>query len=265
MIELLLAVGRAISYHKHDMQHDPFAPKYGVTPGQMPQQPMQYGGMPVQLPKDGPNRLLIPFVICLVLFVAAAGFGMWAFANMQDYKNNSDKKVATAVQIAQQETSSAKDKEFVEKEKSPLKEYKGPAAFGTLSIQYPKTWSAFVTESDNNGGTPIDGYMHPGFVPGLQSGTDFALRVKVVSRQYADELKQYESRVKAKKVSISPYTAPKVSGVLGSRIDGEINTGQQDSMVLFPLRDKTIEISTESSQFKGDFDSIILANLTFVP
>jgi hypothetical protein len=246
------------------MQHDPYAPKYGVTPGQVPQQPMQYGGMPVQLPKNGMNKLLIPFILIMVLFIGAVGFGLWAFTGMQDYKNNSDKKAATAVQIAQQETSTAKDKEFLEKEKNPLKLYKGPAAFGTVNIQYPKTWSAFITESDKND-TAIDGYLHPNFVPGVQSGTDFALRVKVLSRQYADVLKQYESKVKSGKVKISPYNAPKVSGVLGSRIEGEINTGQQDSMVLFPLRDKTLEISTESSQFKGDFDTIILANLTFVP
>lgn len=240
----------------------PQQPQYGI-PQQQP--PIQYGGMPVQLPKNGMNRLLIPLIISVVLFLGAAVFGIWAFTGMQDYKNNSDKKVASAVEIAQQQTSTAKDKEFVEKEKSPLKEYKGPAAFGTLSLQYPKTWSAFVTESENSSGTPIDGYLHPGFVPGLQSGTDYALRVKVVSRQYADELKQFEGKVKSGKVKVTPYTAPKVSGILGSRVEGEINTGQQDTLVLFPLRDKTIEISTESAQFKGDFDSIILANLTFVP
>ena len=227
---------------------------------------MQYGGMPVGQPRKTLNGLLIPLIISVLLLLGALGFGLWSFTGMQDYKNNSDKKVSSAVQIAQQETSTAKDKEFIEKEKSPLKQYKGPAAFGTVTIQYPKTWSAFVTETTNGGGTPVDGYFHPGFVPGLQSGTDFALRVKVVSKQYADEMKQFESKMKAGKVKISPYKAPKMTdGTVGSRIDGEINTGQQDSMILFPLRDKTIEISTESGQFRGDFDSIILANLTFVP
>lgn len=184
---------------------------------------------------------------------------------MQDYKTNIQPKIDKAVAIAEENTKTAKDKEFVEKEKNPLKEYKGPAAYGTVSIHYPKTWSAFVTET-NSGSTPVDGYFHPGFVPGIQSETDFALRVKVVSQQYADVMKQFESKAKAGKVKVSPYTAPKLgSAVVGSRVDGEINTGQQDSMVLFPLRDKTIEISTESNQFLGDFNSIILANLTFVP
>ena len=247
-------------------QQDPFAPNYGRTPQQQAPMVPNYGGMPVGQPKKSFNTLIIPLVVAILLLLGAAGFGMWAFAGMQDYKTNSDKKVDAAVTIAQQTTSTAKDKEFLEKEKNPLKQYKGPAAFGTVTIQYPKTWGAFVTEAENNSGTPIDGYFHPSFVPGLQSGTDFALRIKVVSKQYADQLKQLEGKVKAGKVKISPYKAPKMpDGPTGSRVEGEINVGQQDTMILFPLRDKTIEISTESAQFKGDFDSIILANLTFVP
>jgi len=246
------------------MNQDPFAPKYGVNPQQP--MPMQYGGMPVGQHKKSMNGLLIPFILLVLLFLAAAGFGIWAYAGMQDYKTNSDKKAAAAVTIAQRDTSTSKDKEFLEKEKNPLKVYKGPEASGTITIQYPKTWSAFVTENGKSGGEPVDGYFHPGFVPGLESNTNFALRVKVVSKQYTDELKQFESKVKTGKVKISPYKAPKMTGgTIGSRVDGEINTGQQGSMVLFPLRDKTIEVSTESTQFAGDFDGIILANLTFVP
>ena|ERR1700741_3543726 len=243
-------------------QQDPFAPKYGVPQQQQYQQPVP--SYPVGKPK-GSKSLLIPFVLVIVLFLGALGFGVWAFAGMQDYKSHSDEKVTAAVTVAQQQTSTSKEKEFTEREKSPLKEYKGPAAFGTVTIQYPKTWSAFVTEAKDNGTTPIDGYFHPGFVPGITSGTDFALRVKVVSKQYADELKQFDSKVKSGKVKVSPYVLTKVPGTPGSMVEGEINTGQQDTMVLFQLRDKTIEISTESAQFRSDFDKIILANLTFIP
>ncbi len=237
-------------------------------PGQTgyPQQvPPNYGGMPIGQLKKSLNGLLIPFILAVLLLLGAIGFGVWAYMGKMDYKNNVDPKIATAVTVAQQETSSSKDKEFLEKEKNPLKEYRAAQIAGNLAFQYPKTWSAFVTE-DTNGSTAVDGYFHPSFVPGLQSGTDFALRVKVVSRAYADELKQYEGKAKSGKVTISPYKAPKVdASVVGARIDGEINPGQQDSMVLFPLRDKTIVISTESAQFLNDFNDIILANLTFTP
>ncbi len=224
-------------------------------------------GMPIAPPpKEKSNLgLIVSLVITVVLLLGALGFGIWAFMGMEDYKNNSDQKSAAAVVIAQQQTSTAKDKEFVEKEKNPLKEYKGPAAFGTINLKYPKTWGGFVTEASGTSGIPVDAYFHPNFVPGLQSGTDFALRVKVVNKSYADQVKQFESKVKQGKVKVSPYTLPKVSGAVGSRVEGEVNAGQQDILVLLPLRDKTIEISTESNQFRSDFDSIILANLTFVP
>ncbi len=238
----------------------PFTPQYGNVP-----QPPPYGSVPVHAPRGGLNKLLIPLIISVVALIGAVVFGMWAFAGMQDYKNNVDTKVQKAVAIAQEQTATAKDAEFIEKEKNPLKAYKSAQAVGSIAIQYPRTWSAFVTES-NDESTPVDGYFHPGFVPGINSGTDFALRLKVVSTPYADFMKQFESKAKSGKVSVSPYKAPKLpNGTVGSRIDGEVNTGQQGSMVVFPLRDKTITISSESAQFKGDFDSIILANLTFIP
>lgn len=247
------------------MQQDPFAPKYGNVPP-TPQPVPTYGGMPVQQPKQGMNPLLIPLIVTGLLLVGALVFGMWAFAGMQDYKNNVQPKIDKAVAIAKQETSTAKDAEFVEKEKSPVREYKGPQVAGSLVITYPKTWSAYVNEGSNGNGL-IDGYFQPDFVPNIQNAdTDFALRVKVLSQSYDSVLKQYESQLKAGKVTIAPYKAPKMAeGTTGVRIVGEIKAGQQDNMVLFPLRDKTIQISTESNQYLGDFNNIVLANLTFVP
>jgi hypothetical protein len=243
------------------MQQDPFAPKYGNVPQPLP----GYGGVPVQPPKKGLNILLIPLVLAVLLLVGAIGFGAWAFGGMQDYKNNVQPKIDKAVAVAKQETETAKDAEFVEKEKSPLRTYTSPQAAGSIAIQYPKTWSAFVTERPDEN-DPIDGYFHPSYVPGEDSGTDFALRLKVISQPYAEYLQQYEGKIESGEVAMSPYRPPKMpESVVGARLEGEINTGQQDVVVLLPLRDKTIEISTESTQFKNDFEKIILANLTYNP
>lgn len=246
------------------MQQDPFAPKYGNVPTS-PQPVPMYGGLPVQPPKKGLNILLIPLILSILLLSGSLIFGFWAYSGMQDYKKNVQPKIDSAVAIAKEEVATIKDAEFVQKEKSPVKEYKGPQTAGSISIQYPKTWSAFVSE-DEKANETVNGYFHPGFVPDTKSETDFALRVRVISQSYADALKQFEGKAKAGKLTISPYKAPKMpEGVVGARIVGEINTGQQDDMVMFPLRDKTIQISTESAQFIGDFNDIILANLVFVP
>lgn len=226
---------------------------------------MNYGGVPIGQPKKGLNLLLIPLIISVALLLGSIGFGAWAYMGMQDYKTNVQPKIDKAVAIAKQETETTKDKEFVEKEKNPLKTYQAGQTAGNLLIKYPKTWSAYIDEA-NKGSSIVNAYFHPNYVPPSDSGTDFALRVQVISQTYDQVLKQYEGKSRSGKVKISAYKAPKLAeGAVGSRIDGEINAGQQDSMVLFPLRDKTIIISTESAQFLNDFNTIVLANLTFTP
>lgn len=222
---------------------------------------------PVPTQKGGGRHswvLLVAIIVLTVALLSAASFGIWAFTSRQDYKANADKKIAAAVTIAKQQEASAKEKEFVEREKQPLKVYKGPASYGSLDIQYPKTWSAYVIEAVS-GSTNLDGFFHPGFVPGVQSGTDFALRTQVLNQQYAQVVKQYDSMVKSGKVKVSPYQVPKLPNVTGVRVMGQITKDQQSTVVVLPLRDKTIKIWTESPQFVGDFDNIIMANFNFVP
>lgn len=226
--------------------------------------PVPGGQVPTGLPKNHINALLIPLIVAVLLLIAAISFGFWAYLGREDYKNNSDKKAAAAVAAAEEILDGKKEAEFAEREKEPLKEYKGPATFGSLVIKYPKTWSAYVTES-SRGATPLDGYLHPDVVSGVQSGTAYAVHFQVTSTAYDQELKKFESAAKQGTVSVSPITAPLVSNVAGVRITGEIENGKQGVTVLFPLRDKTLKITTESERFVGDFDTFILPNLTFSP
>jgi hypothetical protein len=228
------------------------------------------GAFPGQVPLSSkPSRrhhrgFIISIIVLTVLWLSTIGVAIWAYASMMDYKNNSDQKSAKAVAIAVQKEDSKKDKEFLEKEKQPLKTYLGPETYGGLNLQYPKTWSAFITQSDKTV-TPIDGYFYPNVVPGIQSGTEFALRVQVSSQSYDQEMKILEGKVKSGKLAVAPVVLPNVPGVNGSRITGEVNQGQKDVLILLPLRDKTLKIWTETPEFLNDFDRIILANLKFNP
>ena len=237
----------------------PFQP-YPVPPGT----PGQGPALSASSRKSHGLGLVLALVLFIMLFLGAAGFGIWAYASQQDYKSNSDKKSAHAATLAVQQESTRKDNEFLEKEKSPLKTYQGPAAYGSLSISYPKTWSAYVVEADR-AAVPVDAYFHPNFVPGVLTQTAFALRVQVSSQSYAQELKLFDALVKSGKVKVTPFIAKNVPGATGARIDGEIATGKKGSLVLLPIRDKTIKISTEADQYISDFNNIILLNLKFVP
>lgn len=208
------------------------------------------------------NGLLIPLVLVSLLFVVAASFAGWAYTSRADYKNNSDAKAAAAVAVAEQATATKKDAEFVEKEKLPLVSYKGPAAYGSLLVKYPKTWSAYVSERTNSS-TPIDNYFHPQFVPAGDGDHSYALRVQVVNQSYATVLKSFEAKVKAGKLTATAYIPATQPKVTGTRLDGEIQAKQQGSMVIVPIRDKTLKLWTESPDFVKDFNTNILPNYTF--
>jgi hypothetical protein len=211
------------------------------------------------------NALLLPFIAILLLLIGAVAFGYWAFGERQDYKNNVDSKISTAVVSAQKAEDTVKEKEFAERDKSPLKTFVGPSEFGSIHVQYPKTWSGYFA-SDGQGSPFVDGYFSPGVVPKVDSETSvFSLRVQVVSDSYSSVLENFADSVDTGAVTIQPYAAPKVPKVVGSRVEGAIAENKTGTMIILPLRDKTLQIWTESDQFKPDFDNIILANLTFSP
>lgn len=207
------------------------------------------------------NILLIPFIFAVLFFFGAAGFGAWAYMERQDYKEHSDKKSAAAVAVAVDKTKSEKDNEFVEKEKEPLKPYVGPEALGSVTFKYPKTWSTYINQPANNTLTVLS---NPDIVVGGQ-GSSYALRVEVVAQQYDAVAATFDNLVKTKKVTATAYTLPKVPKTVGLRFDGAIATDRQGAIVVLPLRDKTLKISTEATNYLKDFNGIILPNFTFSP
>ena len=210
------------------------------------------------------NTLLIPLIVIGTILLADAIFAIWAYSGRQDFKNNVDKKIETAVEIAKKQTASAKDNEFVEKEKNPLKTYRGPEAYGSVVVKYPKTWSAYVVEGGNSS-NPVDGYFNPDFVPGVQTSSVYALRIQVVPSAYDRELDRYDAFVQKGTVKVVPFRFPKVKSIVGVRLNGEIANGKQGSLILVPLRDKTLKVFTETNSFVADFNKFILPNLKFSP
>lgn len=210
------------------------------------------------------HSLLLPLIVASVLLITAIGFGVWAFMERQDYKTNSDQKAAVAAQEAKAATEAVDAAKYAEEAKSPLKTYVGPSDFGSVTMQYPKTWSAYVIQEGS--GNPLDGYFHPDVVPDVEEETSvYALRIEIVEQAYDKVLAEYVGTVEQGQAVVSPYTLPKVEGVVGSRISGQVTPDKQGNMVLFPLRNVTLKVWTETNQYSADFNDIILPNLTFSP
>jgi len=212
------------------------------------------------LEKGSMNVLLIPLILVTILFFAAAGFATWAFSERQDYKNNSDQKAKKAADIAARQTSSEKDNEFLEREKEPLKKFEGPAELGSVQLNYPKTWSGYVTIAEGSS----EFVFNPNVVQAAENAV-YALRISVVQDSYENSVREFDGVVEEGKAKSQVYKLPKMKDVTGVRINGEIGEGKQGSIVILPLRDKTLKIAVESQNYIKDFDKIILPNFSFKP
>jgi len=202
------------------------------------------------------HPLLVTSIVLAVLTVGLGGFSVWAFLNYQDYKNNVDSKVEAAVAIGKREQTEADQATFLEQEKVPTRQLTGPVDLGQVKFSYPKTWSVYVDKDSSS----YEAYLHPLVVPPLASGSPYALRVTITSTKYESVLGAFNDRIKQGQLKASPVT---IVGVDGTRLDGAFSNSVRGSMVLFKIRDKTLQLYTQSTNFQGDFDNIILKTLEF--
>ncbi|HVX47802.1 MAG TPA: hypothetical protein VHA05_00385 [Candidatus Saccharimonadales bacterium] len=226
--------------------------------------------------QDGVSGVGVSLVLTIVLLVGAIGFGIWSFSSRQDYKNNTDAKVASAVQTAKQQEDVIKEKQFAEESKSPLTTYAGPEAYGSIILQYPKTWSSYIIDSsssDSNSSNPINAYFHPGSVPSVDGDSSiFSLRLQVLSQSYLQTLDSINSGASSSSnpAVVKPYALPKVPKTIGVEVTGTLpisgSGGKKTGiMVVLPLRSQTLELWTEGNQYQADFNRYILPNFSFSP
>jgi hypothetical protein len=212
---------------------------------------------------------LIEFFLVLAL-LGAIGFGWWAYSGRQDYKNRFNQKLNQELTKALADQKEQLQREFSEKEKSPYKTFQSSATYGSITFDYPKTWSAYVDQSGSS--QLIDGYFFPDIVPSVNrsnSPVAFALRIELLNNDYAQEVKQLDSQISQGQLRASAYVPPKMVGVAnvqtGTRFDGEIENDINGSMVIIRVRDKTLKVYTQSPKYLPDFDNVVLKTLTFVP
>jgi uncharacterized protein YpmB len=210
-------------------------------------------------------------IIFAVLFVVSLIFGLYAFSKEQDYKKNSDQKAAVAVVAAKKQQSTEDQAKFDELNKQPYKSFTGPALYGTVSFNYPKSWSAYI---DNGATEPINGYFSPGEVPGVQGSSAYRLRVELTDSDYSQVVQQYTVQATDGSVRSVAYVPPKMKDMTnvqaGVKLTGTVSRGgdgadHQGEMVILKVRDKTLQIYTETTDGISDFESIVLPSLSFIP
>lgn len=205
------------------------------------------------------SGLLIANITLIVVVIGLGSVMIWALMNYYDQKDNVDQKIAAAVETAKTEQAEADEKEFIEREKEPYRDFVGPADLGGVTFKYPKTWSVYTA---SNRGRGFEAYLQPGVVHDVNSDRPYATRVSIETTPYEDVIEDYEKDVedgllKSRQVTINEFE--------GNRLDGQFSDTVEGSMVIFKVRDKTLRVYTESPNFRKDFNDIILKTLSFNP
>ena len=249
----------------------------GPAPQPMPGQPQDQSQQPVQsgqgissggainpaavstTPTKKRNTQLIETIILIVVSLIAATFiGLFVFMYVQwnnastNLQGQIDAAVAQAVEV---NTTKLQD-EFTEKEKYPYETFTGPEEYGSLSFEYPKTWSVYVAKDKSDGGD-FEAYFNPEKVSPVSATTINALRVQIVARSTDTVTTSYDGNVKKGTLSQSAYQFAK-TGESANFYEGELPSGKfQGIAVVFKLRDKTAILQTDAKIFRDDFMKLL--------
>lgn len=202
---------------------------------------------------------LIGVSLVAVTFI---GLFIWMSGEYNDIQENIEGQINSAVAEAKDEQAVEMEKEFFEREQYPYKIFLGPAEYGQLSFEYPKTWSVYVAEDASNGGD-FEAYLNPDQVYAVDKETINALRVIIKDKSFDDVASEYQEKLEGEEPTLTvesislknnedntDIVANLYSGVLpGTELNGYI--------VIFKIRDKTVVLQTDSVSFKDIFDKIL--------
>lgn len=232
------------------MQPQPFPGQpMGPQPGYTPIPPVA----PVPMHTKTSKKWLILTFVFIFTTLAASGGAVWAYMNYRDQKYNTDSKVATAVAAAVKTQADKDAADFLEKEKQPNRQFTGPADYGTLSFDYPKTWSVYEAKDATSGGT-YEAYFNPVVVPPVSTTQQYALHVTIEDKDYDKVVDTYKTLVSKGDLVSSSFTTNEQTG---TRLDGAFTKDIRGQAVIFKIRDKTVTIRSDALVFKQDFDALV--------
>lgn len=209
------------------------------------------------------NGSIIAIVALVILVLFFGGFSVWAYMQYSEQKDNVDGKITEAVAEAKREQADADEKKFLEREKQPLRQFKGPDDYGAVTFDYPKTWSAYqATDLRSGGGVTYYAYLNPIVVPPTEpKDARFAIRVKIEQKVYEKALADYDKLLKKGDLQSSAWSDNK-NGLTGTMLKGNFTPDIRGTAVLIKMRDRTLTLQTDSDVFPEEY-KVALQTLNF--
>lgn len=223
--------------------------------GQSPQQPTPGN---FQLPQEKKPHTTLVIGLLSGLAVILLALLIWVFTLYTEQKNNVDQIAQERINAALEEQQAQLQAEFKQQTEAKVTRYQGPEVVGQPSFEYPKAWSLYV-DQDPGGDALFSVAAHPEEVN--TSTQQFALRFRAIDASYDAVLARYDGAISEGTVRSKPI---KSNGVTGVRLTGEVYQDRNGSMVIFGVRDKTIMLWTESSDYTNVFNRAV-ESLTFQP
>lgn len=200
-------------------------------------------------------------IIIIVLGVVAAtfiGLFIWMYIQYDDVKTDVDGQISSAVAIAVEENTTELQAQFTEQEKSPYETFTGPAEYGSLSFEYPKTWSVYIAEDSDDGGDYV-AYFHPAYVYPVNRDQIYALRLEITSDSFDKITESYARDLEDGALTM---TVRQINGTSTNYYQGTLPDKHVGRSVIFRLRDKTVILQTDAELYAGDFETL-LGTVTF--
>lgn len=236
---------------------EPFAPS---APGSIPLNtgaPLSSAHM--YAPTTNKKHYTVILTILLILVSALAILFGWLFiqknSEYQSARTDVDAQIDAAVAMARAETTTKMEEEFAEREKYPYRNFAGPADYGSLSFEYPQTWSVYVAKDASTGGD-YEAYLNPVEVQPVSSETINALRVTIIDEAFDYATREYTDMV-GREDSTLTLSTRNVGGTLANLYLGDLPNGIRGAMAAFKLRDKTVMIQTDAELFIDEFYKIL--------
>lgn len=210
----------------------------------------------------------IAIVVLSLIAVTFIGLFIWMFIRYDEETSTVDDQINVAVAEAKDEQATLMNEQFLEREKNPYKTFSGPADYGQLTFEYPKTWSVYI-ENDAAKGGDFNAYFNPVQVNAVGKDTINALRVTISTTSYDEVVADYQRDLERKNSNLTVQSveigdAEKGTRVTANRYTGTIpSTDLSGIIVVFKIRDKSVILQTDSSAvFAADFDNL-LNTITF--
>jgi hypothetical protein len=200
------------------------------------------------------NSSLITIIVLSIVSVLAFATAIWGLVNYNVEKTDVEGRIDEAVATAKKDQADSDEIKFAAREKEPNRGFVGPDDYGSLTFDYPKTWSVYVNKDSSQGGGTYEAYLNPVSVLPMSSTQRYSLRVTIEDKNYDQVIASYEGLVKRGDLSSSAVT---VNGTNGTRLDGSFTKDIRGSAVIYKIRDKTLTLRTDADTFRPDFDALI--------